>query len=119
MISVLGVYGGRVPPGTEPLLESATVVAGGADVLAALAPSRARQLRIGGDVATVIDELAAGHGETCVLASGDPGFFGIVRALSERLGPERLSVHPAPSSVAVAFARIGLPWDDAVVVSGA
>jgi precorrin-6Y C5,15-methyltransferase (decarboxylating) len=26
-------------------------------------------------------------------------------------------VHPAPSSVAVAFARLALPWDDAVVVS--
>jgi precorrin-6B C5,15-methyltransferase / cobalt-precorrin-6B C5,C15-methyltransferase len=26
-------------------------------------------------------------------------------------------VHPAPSSVALAFARLGVPWDDAVVVS--
>ena len=50
-----------------------------------------------------------------MLASGDPGFFGIVRALSA-LG-RRLDVHPAPSSVALAFARLGLPWDDALVVS--
>ncbi|HLL36347.1 MAG TPA: precorrin-6y C5,15-methyltransferase (decarboxylating) subunit CbiE, partial [Streptomyces sp.] len=52
-----------------------------------------------------------------VLASGDPGFFGIVRALAERFGPERLDVRPGVSSVAAAFARIGLPWDDAVVAS--
>ncbi|WP_037571682.1 bifunctional cobalt-precorrin-7 (C(5))-methyltransferase/cobalt-precorrin-6B (C(15))-methyltransferase [Phaeacidiphilus oryzae] len=52
-----------------------------------------------------------------VLASGDPGFFGIVRALAERLGPEELNVIPSPSSVAMAFARLGIPWDDAVVVS--
>lgn len=52
-----------------------------------------------------------------VLASGDPGFFGIVRALAERFGPERLDVRPGVSSVAAAFARAGLPWDDAVVVS--
>jgi precorrin-6Y C5,15-methyltransferase (decarboxylating) len=52
-----------------------------------------------------------------VLASGDPGFFGIVRALAERFGPERLRVDPGVSSVATAFARLGLPWDDAVVVS--
>ncbi len=32
-------------------------------------------------------------------------------------GPGRLAVHPAPSSVALAFARVGLNWDDAVVVS--
>ena len=34
-----------------------------------------------------------------------------------RLGAERLRVHPAPSSVALAFARLGLAWDDAVVRS--
>ena len=56
-------------------------------------------------------------GTVCVLASGDPGFFGIVRPLAERFGPRALDVHPAPSSVALAFARLGLPWDDAVVVS--
>jgi precorrin-6Y C5,15-methyltransferase (decarboxylating) len=117
VISVLGVHAGRVPPGTEALLERATLVAGGDEVLEALAPAGARRVRIGADVSAVADELAASQGESCVLASGDPGFFGIVRALSERLGSDRLSVHPAPSSVAVAFARLGVPWDDALVVS--
>jgi precorrin-6Y C5,15-methyltransferase (decarboxylating) len=68
----------------------------------------------------VLDTVAARSAEgrrVCVLASGDPGFFGIVRALGERLGPGRLAVHPAPSSVAMAFARLGLSWDDATVVS--
>jgi precorrin-6Y C5,15-methyltransferase (decarboxylating) len=72
---------------------------------------------IGGDLAPVLDAVAAAPGTVCVLASGDPGFFGIVRALAERFGGERLEVHPAPSSVSLAFARIGLPWDDATVVS--
>ena len=50
-----------------------------------------------------------------MLASGDPGFFGIVRALRARgLSP---SVIPATSSVTLAFARLGLDWDDALVVS--
>ena len=44
-------------------------------------------------------------------------FFGIVRALAERFGADRLDVRPGVSSVATAFARLGLPWDDAVVVS--
>jgi precorrin-6Y C5,15-methyltransferase (decarboxylating) len=34
------------------------------------------------------------------------------------VGADRLDVRPAPSSVAVAFARLGLAWDDALVVSG-
>ncbi|GAA2692367.1 bifunctional cobalt-precorrin-7 (C(5))-methyltransferase/cobalt-precorrin-6B (C(15))-methyltransferase [Streptomyces aculeolatus] len=56
-------------------------------------------------------------GRVVVLASGDPGFFGIVRVLADRFGPHRLDVRPAAPSLAVAFARAGLPWDDAAVVS--
>ncbi len=55
--------------------------------------------------------------DVCVLASGDPGFFGIGRALLRVVDRHRLRVIPAPSSVATAFARLGLPWDDAVVAS--
>ena len=68
-----------------------------------------------GPLRPALDALAAHDGDAVVLASGDPGFFGIVRALRERgLGCEVL---PATSSIALAFARAGLPWDDAVVVS--
>src|SRR5690606_29443652 len=73
-----------------------------------------------GSLDAVLDTVAARQRagrRVCVLASGDPGFFGIVRALGERLGADRLAVHPAPSSVAMAFARLGLSWDDAAVVS--
>ena len=53
----------------------------------------------------------------CVVSSGDPGFFGITRLLSERFGANAIAVHPAPSSVSLAFAAAGLTWDDAAVVS--
>lgn len=61
--------------------------------------------------------VGGGRGRVVVLASGDPGFFGVVRVLAERFGPRRLDVRPAVPSLAVAFARAGLPWDDAAVVS--
>jgi precorrin-6Y C5,15-methyltransferase (decarboxylating) len=76
-----------------------------------------RHLVIGGDLGPVLDGIAAEPGRVCVLASGDPGFFGVVRALADRFGPDALDVRPAVSSVSLAFARLGLPWDDAVVVS--
>ena len=38
-------------------------------------------------------------------------------ASSRAFGDAPLEIHPAPSSVALAFARLGLPWDDALVVS--
>jgi precorrin-6Y C5,15-methyltransferase (decarboxylating) len=82
-----------------------------------LAGRPGRHLVIGGDLAPVLDAIAHEPGRVCVLGSGDPGFFGIVRALASRFGPEALDVRPAVSSVSLAFARLGLPWDDAVVVS--
>ena len=54
---------------------------------------------------------------TVVLASGDPCFFGIGPLLAERLGRERVEIHPHVSAMALAFARLGLPWQDATAVS--
>jgi len=116
-IAVLGVSGGRVAPGAEEVLAAAEVVAGGRRVLDELAPVGARRLPLTVELTPVIEQLREADGGACVLASGDPGFFGIVRALGAAVGAERLDVRPAPSSVAVAFARLGLPWDDALVVS--
>lgn len=48
-----------------------------------------------------------------VLASGDPLWFGIGRILIDRLGPKRLRFHPSPTSLQLAFARLGRPWQDA------
>jgi precorrin-6Y C5,15-methyltransferase (decarboxylating) len=62
------------------------------------------------------EALAAGRAAV-LLASGDPLWFGIGRLLLQRFGPERLRFHPAPSSLQLAFARIGRPWQDARWVS--
>jgi len=60
--------------------------------------------------------LAAGR-SAVLLASGDPLWFGIGRLLLQQFGPERLRFHPAPSSLQLAFARIGRPWQDASWIS--
>ncbi|WP_369165631.1 precorrin-6y C5,15-methyltransferase (decarboxylating) subunit CbiE [Streptomyces sp. AFD10] len=52
-----------------------------------------------------------------VLASGDPMFYGIGRALAQELGPEGLRVVPHPSSVSYACARLGWPLEDTEVVT--
>ena len=118
MIAVLGVDGEALPAASAELLAHATLVAGGRRHLEALAPMGAEQVAFTGELEPALDALAAHDGDACVLASGDPGFYGIVRALAARVGADRLDVRPAPSSVAVAFARLGLAWDDALVVSG-
>jgi precorrin-6B C5,15-methyltransferase / cobalt-precorrin-6B C5,C15-methyltransferase len=117
-IAVVGVCGGE-PVGKEAraAIEAASLVAGAARHLRTLTPIGARTLPIDGPLTGVLDALERERGGVCVLASGDPGFFGIVRVLAERFGAARLDVHPAPSAVSLAFARLGLPWDDAAVIS--
>jgi precorrin-6B C5,15-methyltransferase / cobalt-precorrin-6B C5,C15-methyltransferase len=77
-------------------------------------------LEIGADtdeVGRAVARWADASRRVCVLASGDPGFFGIVRSLLRVVERRALRVLPAPSSVSIAFGRLGLPWDDATVVS--
>lgn len=125
MITVVGTgTGAPVPPDAGAALAGAGLVVGGRRHLAAATtiPDTAERVVLG-PLAPALDaieqflEKPAERGRVVVLASGDPGFFGIVRALAERFGAERLEVHPGVSSVATAFARLGLTWDDAVVVS--
>ncbi|MFJ8186425.1 precorrin-6y C5,15-methyltransferase (decarboxylating) subunit CbiE [Streptomyces sp. NPDC096105] len=118
MITVVGTGTGG-PAGVRVPEEAALVVGGRRHLDAVELPEGAERVVLG-PLAPALDTVAAYVAEerpVVVLASGDPGFFGIVRALAERFGPERLDVRPGVSSVAAAFARAGLPWDDAVVVS--
>ena len=64
-----------------------------------------------------IASLVEVPGPVLILASGDPGFFGPVRHLREAFGKLPIHVAPATSAIANAFARLGLNWDDAVVIS--
>jgi precorrin-6Y C5,15-methyltransferase (decarboxylating) len=63
-----------------------------------------------------IAELADEH-NVCVLASGDPMFFGVGSLVIKRFGAEHVEVLPHPSSMQWAFARAGLKWDDAAFIS--
>jgi precorrin-6Y C5,15-methyltransferase (decarboxylating) len=95
------------------VVSRATLVVGGARHLA-LSDSAAERIVLG-DVARAFERLVEHDGPAAILASGDPGFFGIVR-LARRNGL-RPTVIPAVSSVARAYAGLGQPWDDALVVS--
>ncbi|MEU6303272.1 precorrin-6y C5,15-methyltransferase (decarboxylating) subunit CbiE [Streptomyces chartreusis] len=118
MITVVGTGTGEPLP--EDVLAGAELVVGGRRHLDAAGPGDDVERVVLGALAPALDTIAEyveKDRRVVVLASGDPGFFGIVRALAERFGSERLQVRPGVSSVAAAFARVGLPWDDAVVVS--
>lgn len=141
-ITVVGCDGAPLSPAARAALDEATLVVGGARHLDVLGLRGARDgdadrgsdvqaagVGVGrtpvdaapatitlGPLAPAIDALAAHNGPATVLASGDPGFFGVLRALRDA-GLEPVAVIPAVSSIAAAFARAGIPWDDALVVS--
>ncbi|MFE7815284.1 precorrin-6y C5,15-methyltransferase (decarboxylating) subunit CbiE [Streptomyces sp. NPDC057433] len=118
MITVVGT-GTGVPPDGAVLAGAELVVGGRRHLDAVRLPEGAERVVLGplAPALETVEKYVAEERRTVVLASGDPGFLGIVRALAERFGPELLDVRPGVSSVAAAFARVGLPWDDAVVVS--
>ncbi|WP_420176197.1 precorrin-6y C5,15-methyltransferase (decarboxylating) subunit CbiE [Luteococcus sp. OSA5] len=64
----------------------------------------------------LLDSLPA-TAQVAVLASGDPLVSGIGSTLVELLGAERVEIHPAVSSVALARARMGWPAEGCAVVS--
>lgn len=130
MITVVGYDGSPLSPGARAALDLATLVVGGRRHLDAVRLPAATRTVVLGDVPAAVAQVAehaggtgdseyAGGtehaGDAVVLASGDPGFFGVLRRL--RAAGTRPRALPAVSSVAHAFARVGLPWDDAVVVS--
>jgi precorrin-6Y C5,15-methyltransferase (decarboxylating) len=115
VITVIGHDGSGLAEPAARALRAATLVAGGRRHLAALPVPEAARTIVFGDVTAGLDEVLGHDGAAVIVASGDPGFFGIVRALRARGVTPR--VLPAVSAVAAAFARAALPWDDALVVS--
>lgn len=115
-VHVVGVLGGVAAGADLPASPSAVMGAPRLlDLVADRWPNAPR--RELADLDTTLATVAQADGEVVVVASGDPGWLGIARSLMEHLGRDRIVVHPAVSSVAAAFARAGVPWDDARVVS--
>ncbi|HEX4701300.1 MAG TPA: precorrin-6y C5,15-methyltransferase (decarboxylating) subunit CbiE [Pseudonocardiaceae bacterium] len=118
-VTVIGVDGATLPPSGAELIARAHLVVGGRRHLERHASGARKTVELGPlDEAIRLlpgyaGDKAADH--AVVLASGDPGFFGIVRAL--RAAAIQVAVLPALSSVQRIAAMVGRPWDDVAVVS--
>ncbi|MFD5429920.1 precorrin-6y C5,15-methyltransferase (decarboxylating) subunit CbiE [Streptomyces sp. NPDC127084] len=115
-VTVIGWDGSPLTSAARSALSAATLVAGAAHHLALPeVPANAERIRLG-SVDLAARRIAGHRGSPVVMADGDPGFFGVVRALRAPQHGLEVEVVPAVSSVAAAFARAGMPWDDAQVV---
>ncbi|MFK8845544.1 precorrin-6y C5,15-methyltransferase (decarboxylating) subunit CbiE [Streptomyces sp. Ac-502] len=115
-VTVIGWDGSPLTAAARSALGAATLVAGAAHHLALPeVPPHAEHVRLG-SVGLAARRIAQHRGTAVVLADGDPGFFGVVRTLRAPEHGLEVEVVPAVSSVATAFARAGMPWDDAQIV---
>lgn len=100
-------------------VSQAQILAGGERLLEFFPQFTGKRIVIKTGIKQVLQEIAelALENNVCVLASGDPLFFGIGNLLIETVGRESVRVIPHPGSMQLAFARAGLKWDDAAWIS--
>ncbi|MEV0786913.1 precorrin-6y C5,15-methyltransferase (decarboxylating) subunit CbiE [Streptomyces sp. NPDC050423] len=122
-MSVVGVGAdgwSGLPDTARSALVAAQVLIGGERQLGLLPPECAgRRVAWPSPLRPAVPGLLAAHAGSriAVLASGDPMFYGIGRALTEVLGADGLRVLPHPSSVSYACARVGWPLEDTEVIT--
>jgi len=92
---------------------------GGERQLAFFPEFRGERIVLKDGLGSALDRVAAIAAESnvCVLASGDPMFFGIGGLVVKKVGAEHVEIIPQPSAVQWAFARAGMKWDDAGFIS--
>ncbi|MEU2513493.1 precorrin-6y C5,15-methyltransferase (decarboxylating) subunit CbiE [Streptomyces syringium] len=123
-VTVVGIGADGWPglaPGSQEALRRAEVIVGGPRQLDLLPPDCAgERVAWPSPLRPAVPGLLAAHTgrRVCVLASGDPMFFGIGRTLVDALGTaDGLQILPHPSSVSYACARLGWPLDEIEVRS--
>lgn len=121
IIGVLPGPTGNLPePGLESAVRQADLLAGAERHLALFPDAGGERFDYIGRMKELAERMQNGldAGErVVVLATGDPMFFGIGSLLIARLGSDRIRVHPHRSTMQMAFARAGVAWSHAALVS--
>jgi precorrin-6Y C5,15-methyltransferase (decarboxylating) len=121
-VTVLGIGNDGCRSLTSRAMEAVTTaqwLVGGERQLAFFPQFHGERLVIKESLVSSIDRIAelAADNNVCVLASGDPLFYGIGALIVGKLGAEFVEVLPHTSSVQWAFARVGMKWNDAQLLS--
>ncbi|MGO9719476.1 MAG: precorrin-6y C5,15-methyltransferase (decarboxylating) subunit CbiE [Methylocella sp.] len=105
-------------PAARILLAQAQLIVGGARHLALAGPLAAKTMTWPSPMAAAIPEILALRGSpVCVLASGDPFFYGAGSLLSAHVRPEEMQCLPAPSAFSLAAARLNWSLQECCLVS--
>jgi precorrin-6B C5,15-methyltransferase / cobalt-precorrin-6B C5,C15-methyltransferase len=120
-LSILGLgedgLEGLSPAATR-LLKQARLVVGGARHLALVGKLDAETLAWPSPIEDAYPAILARRGErVCVLASGDPFFYGVGSALTRQIDPSEIISLPAPSTFSLIASRLGWAEQDCALVT--
>ncbi|CAM5772466.1 precorrin-6Y methyltransferase [Labrys miyagiensis] len=100
------------------VVERAELLVGGARHLAMVPESAARRLAWPPLLTGAVAQIEAARGRhVVVLASGDPFLWGVGVTLARSIPPGEMACYPAPSSFALAAARLGWAQQDCALIS--
>jgi precorrin-6Y C5,15-methyltransferase (decarboxylating) len=105
-------------PAARRLIAQAVFVVGGKRHLALAGPSKAETMIWPSPIENALDAIEGRRGRSvCVLASGDPFFFGVGAMLMRRFTAEEMISVPAPSAFALAASRLGWSEQDCALLT--
>jgi len=123
MILVMGIGPGTsawVVPEVEKMVQECEVLLGGGRALELFSDFQGETYQIKGNLREALDiaNRALSQGKKLgVLVSGDPGFYSLLPVLQREFPEEEIRVLPGISSLQLAFARAGVPWQEAELLS--
>jgi cobalt-precorrin-7 (C5)-methyltransferase len=121
-ITIIGCGPGSpdyVTPAARKACGAAEVAVGSERALALFPEFEGERIVMDGNVAAAIQEVErlGGRKKVAVLVTGDPGLFSLAAPFIRRFGRRACEVVPGISSVQAAFARLGLDWAEALILS--
>ena len=108
-----------VTPEARAAVERADALVGAKRLLDLFPSHRGKRVEVTTDMDEILARIGdlAEAGSVAVLVSGDPGLFSLCKLVIERFGTAACRVIAGVSSVQTAFAKIGLDWSDARIIS--
>ena len=120
-ILVIGVGGdgpASLPEATRQRIAQADWLWGSERLLSFWADHPAPKTVITAAIPEYLEQLGSrGDRRVVILASGDPGFYGIAGTLLRHFPRDEVEIIPHVSMLQLAFARAGIEWSDAIFTS--
>jgi precorrin-6B C5,15-methyltransferase / cobalt-precorrin-6B C5,C15-methyltransferase len=105
-------------PAARRLVVQAALVVGGKRHLALAGPLKAETMTWPSPIENALDVIEGHRGRSvCVLASGDPFFFGVGAMLMRRFTADEMTSIPAASAFALVASRLGWSQQDCALVT--